>query len=134
MALLDDLFVPFPCCTASQQPHEFDKAWIGRIGALRSERQLRLVDPGDIPALLSNGLLHRNATCCRSNGDDPEQHQHCDLQQQSKSTPKLWIETASPLARHPILAYRVALHRRGKTCALRLDWKLTIRPPSSILP
>ena len=43
MALLDDLFVPFLRCTASQQPHEFDEAWIGRMGALWPERQLRLV-------------------------------------------------------------------------------------------
>ena len=78
MALLDDLFVPFPRCAASQQTHEFDKARIGRVGALWSECQLRLVDPGDILALLSNGLLHRNATYFRSSGDDPEQHQHYD--------------------------------------------------------
>jgi hypothetical protein len=78
MALLDDLLVPFPRRAASQQTHEFDNAWIGRMGALRSERQLRLVDPGDILALLSNGLLHRNATYCRSIGDDPEQHQRYD--------------------------------------------------------
>ena len=75
---IGDLFAPFPRLAASQQTHEFDEAWIGRMGALWCKRQLRLPGPGDILAFLSNGLLHRNATYCRLNGDDPEQHQHCD--------------------------------------------------------
>lgn len=84
----------------------------------------------DTVALLSNCLLHRNATYCRLHGDGPEQHQHYDGQQQWKSDPKIWTEPAPSVGRPRALACRVALHRRAKTCALRVDWKLTITASS----
>ena len=54
-----------------------------------------------------------------------------DRQRQWKSDAKTWSEAASSVVRHPTLAYQIALQRRAKTCALRLDYGLTIPASSS---
>jgi hypothetical protein len=61
---------------------------------------------------------------------DPHHHQHHDGQQQRQSESKNGIESASSIARLLVLACRIAVYRRVKTCALRLARKITIIPIS----
>jgi hypothetical protein len=80
--LLVGLVVPSARGVASEQTHEFDEAWIGRIHPLRYKRQLRLVERSDVFAPLNANVVHRIATVFPLRHDNREHHRHYDRQQQ----------------------------------------------------